>query len=238
MKEILAVIIIWINAISGLAKQTLIDPMRGYGQKITNYELSPKGTRYTARITNGEATETGEKKTSEQRESINVIPTKKIIRVMPTGIADTAPWGIAQQIDKVTWTMKVGMDAKMATPNEILEALNNYRVRRGSQKLTWDTKLADYAQSRAKYLNGIKKTDSHEGFKNFVEKEDGYNKLGYDWLGENISYGFQLEGVHLIEWMYAGDKPHDDNQVDTKWDHVGIGVNGTATCLIFATSKR
>jgi len=57
-------------------------------------------------------------------------------------------------------------------------------------------------------------------------------------LGENISYGYRLEGVHLIEWMYAGDKPHDDNQLDSKWDHVGIGVKETATCIIFATARR
>ena len=212
----------------GLTKQALIDPMRGYTTKITNYQLQ---------ITNKET-----RKINEQRATINeerpTISDKRKIIVTPTGVGYTGVWGKAQQVGEDTWTMKVGMDARMATSKEVLEALNNYRVRRGSQKLTWDQKLADYAQSRADYLNSIQSTDNHEGFKNFVEKEDGYNKLGYDWLGENISYGFQLEAVHVIEWMYAGDKPHDDNQVDNKWDHVGIGVKGTATSLVFATAKK
>ena len=96
------------------------------------------------------------------------------------------------------------------------------------------------AQSRvavAKYLNGKKSVDKHEGFTNFVNNEDGFNKLGFTMLGENISYGYKLNGVHVIEWMYAGDKPHNDNQLDNRWNYVGIGVNGLATCLIFGTGK-
>jgi len=125
----------------------------------------------------------------------------------------------------------------MATPIEILSALNEYRRRYGSQILTLDQKLTDYAQSRVNYFNQIKNIDSHVGFNNFLEKEDGFNKLGFTYLGENISYGYKLNGVHLIEWVYAGDEPHNKNQLDTKWDHVGIAVKGLATCLIFATGK-
>ncbi|MFA5749749.1 MAG: CAP domain-containing protein [Candidatus Shapirobacteria bacterium] len=168
-----------------------------------------------------------------------VIPTteikKKIIKPTPT--IDNEPWGVAKQIDEVTWTMKVGEDAKMATPREIFEALNEYRKRYGSQVLNWDDKLTNYAQIRAKYLNGIKSVDKHEGFKNYLENEDGFNKLGFTSLGENISYGYKLNGVHTIEWLYAGDKPHNDNQLNNKWNYVGIGVDGLATCLIFGTGK-
>jgi uncharacterized protein YkwD len=67
---------------------------------------------------------------------------------------------------------------------------------------------------------------------------DGFGKLGFSSLGENSSYGYLLEGVHLIEWVYAGDAPHDNNQLNSEWSHVGIGVNGTATDLIFGGRKR
>jgi uncharacterized protein YkwD len=165
-----------------------------------------------------------------------VIPTqKKIAKITPT--TDPQPWGISKQIDEVTWTMKVGQDEKMATPQEILTALNAYRQRYGSQILNWDKNLGEYAQSRAKYLNSLKDVDKHEGFNNYVEKEDGFNKLGFTTLGENISYGYKLDGVHVIEWMYAGDEPHNDNQLDNRWNFVGIGVDGLATCLIFGTGK-
>lgn len=165
--------------------------------------------------------------------SPTVVNKKPIVK--PT--IDNGPWGVSRQIDEVTWTMKVGEDEKMATAKEIFEALNNYRQRYGSQTLTWDEKLGNYAQSRAVYLNSIKNVDKHSGFNNFVENEDGFNKLGFTMLGENISYGYKLNGVHVIEWMYAGDKPHNDNQLDNRWNYVGIGVNGLATCLIFGTGK-
>lgn len=163
------------------------------------------------------------------------VPTKKIIKITPT--PDDQPWGVAKQVDEVTWTMKIGEDEKMATPQEILSALNIYRQRYGSQNLNWDNKLGDYAQNRAKYLNSIKSVDKHEGFTNFVNNEDGFNKLGFTMLGENISYGYKLNGVHTIEWMYAGDEPHNKNQLDNRWNFVGIGVDGLATCLVFGTGK-
>ncbi len=160
-----------------------------------------------------------------------VTPTKKQI------IDDGEPWGVAKQIGEVTWTMKIGEDERMATPREIFDALNEYRRVHNSQILNWDEKLSNYAQQRAQYLNSIKSVDQHKGFKNFLENEDGFNKVGFTSLGENISFGYRLNGVHTIEWMYAGDKPHNDNQLNTKWDHVGIGVDGLATCLIFGTGK-
>jgi len=166
------------------------------------------------------------------------IPTKIMVKPIPTQVGDTAPWGVARQVGDVTWTMKVGNDEKMGTPREILDALNKYRVKRGSQELTMDNKLSEFAQSRADYLASIKTTDGHKGFNDFVEKENGFEKLGFSWLGENISYGYRLEGVHIIEWMYAGDKPHDDNQVNNRWNYVGIGVKNTATCIIFGTGKQ
>lgn len=150
---------------------------------------------------------------------------------------DSSPWGIAKQISEHTWTMKIAADSQMATPQEILLALNEYRHRYSSQILTLDSKLSTYAQSRANYFYQNQKLDEHAGFNYFLENEDGFNKLGFTYLGENISYGYQLTGVHLIEWIYAGDEPHNKNQLDPKWDHVGIGVKGTATCLIFATGK-
>ncbi len=165
-------------------------------------------------------------------------PTPRFSSPTPTLIAtDTDPWGVSKQVGEHTWTIKVNQDTVMATPLEILSALNEYRHRYSSQPLAWDDKLAAYAQSRVDYFNQIQNIDSHAGFEHFLEKEDGFNKLGYTYIGENLSYGYRLTAVHLIEWIYAGDEPHNKNQLDSKWDHVGIAVKGTATCLIFATGK-
>ncbi|MDD4107076.1 MAG: CAP domain-containing protein [Candidatus Shapirobacteria bacterium] len=166
-----------------------------------------------------------------------ITPTIIKKKIYPTPTDDDTPWGVARQVGEVTWTMKIGEDEKMATAKEIWNALNNYRQTHGSQILNWDTKLADYAQNRAVYLSSIKNVDEHKGFSDFLNNENGFDKLGFTALGENISYGYKLNGVHTIEWMYAGDKPHNDNQLDNKWNYVGIGVDGLATCLIFGTGK-
>ncbi len=172
--------------------------------------------------------------TKEVKEN-KIQTTKKIISPTPT--IDNDPWGVSKQIDEHTWTIKIGEDATMATAKEIFEALNEYRKVQGSQVLTWDEKLGNYAQERARYLNGIKTVDQHKGFNDYMENQDGFNKLGFTSLGENISYGYRLNGVHIIEWMYAGDEPHNKNQLDNRWNYVGIGVDGLATCIIFGTGK-
>ncbi len=170
-----------------------------------------------------------------------IIPT---VTPTPTLVAtkyidsDTAPWGVAQQISEHTWTIKVANDPVMANSIEILDALNNYRVAHGSQRLTMDSKLSEYAQSRANYFYQQEKLDSHQGFNNFLTNENGFDKLGFSWLGENASYGYRLNGVHLIEWIYASDEDHNQNQLNNNWNYIGIGVKDTATCLIFGTGKR
>lgn len=147
------------------------------------------------------------------------------------------PWGIARQIDEKTWTMKVGQDERIGTPQEIFDALNVYRSRNGRGNLTWDDNLATFAQSRAAYFNSIKNIDKHVGFNEYVSNTDNLKKLGFWGVGENCNYGQRLFGVHLIEWIYAGDKPHDDNQLSQSWTHVGIGVEGLGVSLIFGNHK-
>ncbi len=150
---------------------------------------------------------------------------------------DSGPWGVAKQIDDVTWTIKVGQDDRMATPQETLQALNDYRKAHGVAPLTWDQNLATFAQSRAVYLNSIKGTDKHQGFKDYIASEDNVRKLGFWSVGENIGYGSKLIGVHLIEWVYAADEGHNRNQLDSQWSHVGIGIEGLGVAFTFGGSK-
>jgi uncharacterized protein YkwD len=154
-----------------------------------------------------------------------------------TNTDDGTPWGVARQIDEHTWTMKIQMDDRMGTPQEIFDALNEYRYRDGREKLHWDDRLAEYALSRAKHFTSIRKTDAHAGFMEYVKDIENVKKLGFWSIGENSSYGYRMIGVHLIEWVYAGDEPHDLNQLNSRWTHVGIGVDGTQTDLIFGGNK-
>ncbi|MCX6726016.1 MAG: CAP domain-containing protein [Candidatus Shapirobacteria bacterium] len=150
-------------------------------------------------------------------------------KVMPT----TEAWGVATQIDEVTWTMKVGQDERIATPQEIFEALNAYRVNYGKGRLVWDNNLATFANERAVTFNQIKNTDKHAGFKACAENEECINKLNHNYLGENSCYGYKLLGVHLIEWIFAADEGHNNNQLSSDWIYVGIGVQGLGVDIIF-----
>jgi len=155
-------------------------------------------------------------------------------KTVQTTPADTTPWGVAKQLDAHTWTLRVGQDSRMATAGEILDALNLYRQQHGSAPLAWDNNLTVFAKERADYFNQIGKLDDHAGFDSYVSNADNVRqKLNFYHLGENSSIGYKLLGVHLIEWVYAADAGHNMNQLNPAWTHVGIGVSGTATDLIF-----
>jgi len=155
--------------------------------------------------------------------------------VSPT--EEVEEWGKATQLSEHTWTMKVGFDDKMATPLEIFEALNKYRQQHAREALTWDDRLAAFAQSRAEAFTDLNKTDEHAGFVNYTNNMDNVKTLGFWSLGENSTYGYKLTGVHLIEWVYAADEGHNLNQLNSQWTHVGIGVDNNQTDVIFGGSK-
>ncbi|MBM3205264.1 CAP domain-containing protein [Candidatus Shapirobacteria bacterium] len=167
-------------------------------------------------------------------ETENKIPTKSpektIGFIKPK---DEEPWGVAKQLDEVTWSMKVGQDERIATAQEIFEALNIYRESYGRGRLVWDEKLAEFARERANYFNSIESTDKHAGFKACTQNKECFSKFGRSSLGENSCYGYKLLGVHLIEWVFAGDEPHNENQLSPGWIYVGIGVDGLGVDIIF-----
>lgn len=171
-----------------------------------------------------------------QIEKQAVIAAKDVSSITSTN-QKAGEWGVAKQLDEHTWTMKVGDDEQMATPQEILTALNFYRNQHGRGSLAWDGMLSSYADTRAAFFTNQGTLDGHAGFQDYLENQDGFNKLGFVRVGENSSYGYRLAGVHLIEWVYAGDADHDKNQLDSHWYYVGIGVSGTATDLIFGGEK-
>lgn len=156
-------------------------------------------------------------------------------QVTPTP-SDNQPWGVAKQISQHSYTMKVGQDSTMATSQEIFVALNNYRSKKGVGSLSWNGTLASYAQSRADLFNKNGTTDEHAGFTAYMNA-GGDKQLGFSELGENDSIGYTMQGVHLIEWIYASDAGHDANQLRSGYTDVGIGVSGTATDLIFGGGK-
>jgi uncharacterized protein YkwD len=150
-------------------------------------------------------------------------------KISPT----TSPWGISKQIDEKTWTMQLRNDEKMATPDEIFRALNEYRRQHGAEALILDASLTDFAKKRAATFVSIGGLDGHAGFNEYFKKNENMKNMGVTGVGENSSYGYKLAGVHLIEWVFAGDAPHNNNQLEKTWNHVGIAVAGSAVDVVF-----
>ena len=143
-------------------------------------------------------------------------------------------WGEAVQVSETGYRMKIAFDSVMGTAEETFKALNLYRYTKGKSNLTWDERLAKYALERATYVcqNG---SDSHAGFSDYVENQEGYKTLGFYQLGENMSTHMKFTGTHLIEWMYAADPAHDGNQLGD-WSHVGVGIYEDCSALIFGNA--
>lgn len=180
-------------------------------------------------------------------------PTQKVIRVTPTPTptpvaktqinnqlkADPQPsqggeWGKAEVNADGSYTMKVDMDDRMSTSPELFEALNNYRSVKGKSSLAWDDRLTGYAQERAQFIceNG---GDGHAGFYDFINNQGGYDKLGFNGLGENMAR-MKLTGVHLVEWIYSQSPGHEKNQLGP-WSHMGVGISEYCSVVIFGGGK-
>jgi len=158
---------------------------------------------------------------------------QKNLPVVDSKIKSDDPWGVSKQVSDHTWTIKVGEDTQMATPQEIYDALNSYRKVQGKNVLGWNSSLAEYAQSRADFFSKENNLDGHAGFNEYFSNPENIKKTGFFRIGENSSIGYKMTGVHLIEWVFASDAPHNDNQLNSVWNSVGIGVSGTGLDLIF-----
>lgn len=119
---------------------------------------------------------------------------------------------------------------RMPSAQELFSQLNLYRQQNGRSPLSWDTKLADYAQTRANVFAGMQNTDNHSGFDNYL-RSGGHNALCFFGLGENSSYGMVNDAKSIIDWFGS------QNQLNYSWSHVGIGLNGTAIDFVYGGGK-
>lgn len=147
-----------------------------------------------------------------------------------------AEWGKAVQVAENTYRMKIAEDPEMTTATELYQALNSYRNTKGKSSLTWHEGLAEFARLRVAEL--AQDSYAHQGFERRLDEGDLPEdaRSNFRSYGENASQGYRFSGTHLIEWMYAGDAGHDGNQLGN-WSHVGIGISGNDSVLIFGLHK-
>lgn len=131
----------------------------------------------------------------------------------------------------------LGTQTSAITKDTVLQALNTYRAKNGVAALQIDNTLQDYAQGRADYLKSLGKLDNHAKHSEFMAN-DGFAKLGFNAVAENQGYNYKGDATGLIEKFYASSSGHNKNQLNSLYTHIGIGINGPFTDLVFGGRKR
>ncbi len=129
------------------------------------------------------------------------------------------------------------VQASTLTKESVLQDLNEYRSKNGAGNLQFDDKLQNYAQFRADYLKSIGKLDKHAGHQAFM-KNDGFSKLGFNAVAENQGWNYKGDATGLIEKFYGSSSGHNKNQLNSQYTHVGIGINGPFTNLVFGGKEK
>lgn len=225
-KLITAFFIVILSLLSGGISVSQADQKEPVFVKQTNREvLSIESVRLEAAIDDS----VGQVRVSE------IIQKKSVITKAPepTKIKEN------QTKEEVDDHKEVASDSKASESSEnmFLKALNDYRVKNDKPALGWDSKLAEYALSRAQLYARQGGLDHHAGFQDFINNQDGFKKLGFSSLGENSGYGHTQDPVFIVEEAYGKSASHNENQLAQRWSHVGIGISGTATNFIFGGSK-
>lgn len=155
----------------------------------------------------------------------------------PTPVV-TNPKYTAEKINDTTWKVKdVENDNSMASSQDVVNAINNYRNAHGLANLSSDGYLNSFAQDRANLFSSNGSLDSHAGFQAFMSN-DGFNKAGFNSLGENSAMLSGPMGADkIVKNIFGADPSHDGNQLDN-WTHVGVGIAGNAVNVNFGKGKK
>lgn len=186
------------------------------------------------------------KEIPEERSTPQVLAESKVIPspsvyLKSTDIQKPSPTSSPSNLSKARSATKnkpvKGIQVSGFSNAQVLEALNNYRAKNGVGALSFDTKLQEYAQGRVNYLVSLGKLDKHSGHKEFMSN-NGFEKLGFGAVAENQSWNFKGDAKGLIESFYGKSSGHNKNQLSPEYSHVGIGISGAFTNLVFGGKKR
>lgn len=170
--------------------------------------------------------------TAPQRPTFNTSSTPT-----PTPTPTSTPAPSPTPTTKPSSTPAATQSSTKLTTQSILKALNDYRAKKGAGSLQLDATLQSYAQNRADYLKSIGKLDGHAAHRAFMN-DGGFAKLGFNSVAENQGWNYKGDAVGLIEKFYGTSSGHNKNQLNSTYTHVGIGINGPFTNLVFGGRKR
>ena len=135
---------------------------------------------------------------------------------------------LAQKIEPKPITM---------TKEMILTALNEYRKQNGRSNLVIDSKLQEYAQKRVNELNKKGKLDNHAPFYQYMKTKRAFTDLKFNKLAENQSRNYKGNANSLISQFYAKSPSHNKNQLSNEYTHVGIGISGSFTNIVYGGNR-
>jgi len=153
------------------------------------------------------------------------IPTQNVLAVNIDASPTPKP---KQNIKTAKKTHQVSINKE-----DILATLNEYRQKSGKNKLISDEKLQNYAQNRAKELTDKGKLDNHTPFYQYMNSKKAFIDLGFNNLAENQSLNHKGNASSLISQFYAKSSGHNKNQLSNEYTHVGIGISGDFTNIVF-----
>lgn len=237
---------LWVFGISFINIARNGTPQNILGEKVSKIEAMTTTTLISPVVSISQPTETPTPTNTPTPTPFPPTPTRKTLpQLTATPTQSQNPTGTnssqytAQKVNDVTWKVSnVQNDDKMANASEVFNALNSYRQQHGASVLSWDTKLADFAKSRADTFAKNGSLDSHAGFTSYMNN-GGFDASGFNGLGENSAFiSGPMSGDKIIRSIFGADPSHDGNQLDPSWTHAGVGVNGNAINVNFGKNKR
>lgn len=165
--------------------------------------------------------------------TISAVPLTHESKGFTSLLSDSPPAGQTRKIGDHLYETQVGVDGQMATSGEILQALNTYRGDHGSSPLSLDAKLCAFAQNRAQQQDSQGGLDSHQGFNAYMAEKNHWTELNVHGIGENSAWGYRLSATHFIEWVFAADSEHNNNQLNPSWTLACAAVAGKTVDIIF-----
>jgi hypothetical protein len=154
---------------------------------------------------------------------------KRDIKLLPT--EEPFNWTVEKVDDQVT-KIALPPDPRMSTPDELFEAMNNYRRAHNVQTLTKNDLLCSIAQNRANEQLANGGLDGHAGFDKYAENQNEFPRMG-----EVLFGGVQPQyGVHIVE--YGWDRSltgHKEAIQNPSWNHGCGGIAGYYAVFIFGS---
>lgn len=137
-----------------------------------------------------------------------------------------------EKVDEHLTKIALPSDPRMSTPDELFEAMNNYRKAHNVSNLQKSDLLCSIAQSRASEQLANGKLDGHSGFEKYAKDQTEFFQMG-----EVLFGGAQPQyGVHIVE--YGWDRSltgHKEAIQDSSWQYGCGGIAGYYAVFVFGT---